>query len=215
MGSSPCGIAFVARHGQTASNLRGRYAGRSDEPLTPEGRAEAAALVRRVAPYGIAEVWTSRIARARETADLVAAALRVPVHLDPRLDEMLLGPWEGLTEAEAAARFPEAYGLWLTRPDRVELPGRETLAQVAERACAAVSDAAARRQPTLLISHVAPIRVAALAHLGLPLRYYKRVSVANAAAIEIEPEAGRVRRIGSKRQLSDELRLSAAAGEVA
>src|SRR2546422_10863001 len=85
-----------------------------------------------------------------------------------------MGPWEGLTEAQVADRFADAYALWCTLPDRLALDGRETLAAVAGRVTAALSDAAGRPRPLLLMTHVAPLRVAVLRTLGLPLRPYKR-----------------------------------------
>ena len=190
-GNGPRGLTnlsavYVARHGQTLSNVLHRYAGSSAEPLTAAGRAQALGSAERFAGMGIAEVWTSEIARAAETAHIVGERLGVPVVSDARLNEMRMGPWEGLTECEVEARFGEAYRTWLSEPDRLVLPGRETLAQLASRVLPAVQDAAAASRRVLLISHVAPIRVAALMVLGLSLSAYKRLSVQNGDCLRLD-----------------------------
>lgn len=212
VGLRPCGLTWLVRHGQTVSNLESRYAGRGGEPLTDAGRAQMASLGDRLSSRGIRALWSSELARAQESARILADVLDVPLRTEPRLNEMLLGPWEGLTEDEVAARFPEALGLWRTRPDRLALDGRETLEQVSVRISSAVREAAALPRPAVLLTHVAPIRVAALTFLGLPLRYYKRVDVGNAAAILVEPDTGRVSRLGERSLLVDELLLPTAVG---
>lgn len=160
----------------------------------------------RLASRGIGGVWSSEIARARESAGILGEVLGVPLRTDDRLNEMLLGPWEGLTEDEVAERHPETFALWLARPARVALPGRETLAHVRERISAAVREAAGLPHPLVLVTHVAPIRVAALAFLGLPLGHYKRVDVGNASAILIEPGFGRVCRLDESGSLAEEFK---------
>jgi broad specificity phosphatase PhoE len=177
---------FLARHGETASNLENRYAGRTPEPLIRSGRAQIARLADTLAAHGITQIWTSSVGRALESARMVGDRLGLSPRIDERLDEMRLGPWEGRTEGEVAREFPEAYALWLTQPDQVALQGRETLGQVAARAMAVVADARATSEAVLLITHVAPIRVAVLSTLRLPLAAYKRVAVPNGSCIRLE-----------------------------
>ena len=205
--SSP---VYVVRHGQTRSNLVGRYAGGSDEPLTEVGKAQIGELALRLRDRGVAEIWTSEIARARETAEILAEDLKAPVIPDPRLNEMVMGPWEGLLELEVASQYPEAYALWQERPDLVSLPERESLAMVERRIVAALGDAARRSQPVLLVTHVAPMRVAALSLLGLPLRHYKEISVSNAECFVAEPDRGDIRRLASTDSLSAKMPAEAA-----
>jgi broad specificity phosphatase PhoE len=196
---------FMARHGETHSNRVGRYAGRSSESLSDAGRRQMADLASRLAAYGVGEVWTSEIARAQQSAEIVAHALGLPIRVDDRLNEIVMGPWEGLTEAQIATRFPDAYALWQTRPDSVRLDGRETLEHVASRVLAVLRETVPRPRPVLLITHVAPLRTAVLEVLGVSLRYYKRVGVSNAECIIVDYNARDVRRLGASRPLRDEL----------
>jgi broad specificity phosphatase PhoE len=198
-------LVYLARHGQTESNLLRRYAGASSESVTHAGRAEMSGLAARLGACGIAEIRTSDVTRARESADVIGRVLSVPVRVDARLNEMRMGPWEGLTEVEVAARFPEAYTLWRTVPDRLTLDGRETLDELAVRVAAAVRDAAQRPAPVLLMTHVAPIRVAVLRALGLSLALYKHVRVHNGTCVRIHGVHADVHRLGEARSLREEL----------
>ncbi|MDR7483057.1 MAG: histidine phosphatase family protein [Armatimonadota bacterium] len=174
---------YLVRHGQTASNLEGRYAGRSKEPLTPTGVAQARRAAERLRPFGIASLWTSPIARARQTAEIIGQMLGVPVVLDDGLTEMAMGPWEGLVEEEVAARYPADFQVWQERPSALRLPGRETLAAVQARALDAVQRIGERTgaQPAVAVTHVALIRCLYLFARGLPLDSYKTVDVPNTA----------------------------------
>lgn len=180
---------FIARHGETQSNLTNLYAGRSPEPLTRVGRAQVNHLAGGLAALGIGQIWTSSIGRALESARLLGERLGLSVRVDSRLDEMQLGPWEGRTEEEVARDFPDAYALWLSQPDQVRLDGRETLGQVAARVMAAVADAEATRAGVLLMTHVAPMRVAVLSVLRCPLAAYKRLVVPNASCVRLDRAA--------------------------
>jgi probable phosphoglycerate mutase len=201
----PVTLTYLARHGQTASNLLRRYGGSSSESLTDAGRAEMSALATRLGGCGIAEIRTSEVTRARESADLIGRGLGVPVRVDARLNEMRLGPWEGLTEDEVAARFPEACAVWHMVPDRLTMDGRETLDELAARVAAAVRDAAQRPAPVLLMTHVAPIRVAVLRTLGLSLALYKHVRVHNGTCVTIHGVHADVHRLGEARSLREEI----------
>ncbi len=195
----------MARHGQTESNLLSRYAGFSSEPITRVGRAQMMDLATRLELCGIAEIWTSDVARAQESADLVGQVFRVPVRADPRLNEMRLGPWEGLTEVEVAATFPAEYALWCAAPDQVELKGRETLTALADRVANVVLEAARQCRPVLLMTHVAPIRVAVLTTLGVPLRYYRRMEVRNGECVIVDRDTLDVSRLVEARSLRSDL----------
>jgi len=203
-------LVYLARHGQTESNLLRRYAGRSAERITDLGRGQMGGLAARLGLCGIGEIWTSEVARAHESADLVARILGVPVRTDARLNEIRMGPWEGLTEAEVAHRYPAAHALWCTVPDRVVLDGRETLDALAGRVLPAVHEAARQPHPVLLMTHVAPVRVGVLAALSLPLRYYKRLHVANGDAVVVDGAQGEARRLGEQGSLKPRLLISGA-----
>jgi broad specificity phosphatase PhoE len=123
-----------------------------------------------------------------ESATLISRALGIPLQEDARLAEMSMGPWEGLTEAEVELTYPREYLIWNTTPARLEMKGRETLSVLASRVMEVVEEARRQTRPVLLMTHVAPMRVAALSVLGLDLNCYKRLHVPNAACLILDPQ---------------------------
>ena len=116
----------LLRHGHTAWNRAGQIQGRSDIPLDDSARAELAGFAL-PAPWDAAELWSSPLSRAVQTAEIVAG--RAPL-TDPGLTEMFWGKWEGKKGLELKAdpasgfRDIEHWG-WHYRP-----PGGETPAEV-------------------------------------------------------------------------------------
>ncbi|PZQ92033.1 MAG: histidine phosphatase family protein [Leifsonia xyli] len=115
-------LAFV-RHGQTDWNRDGRFQGSSDIPLNDTGREQARDAERMLEEWSWDAVVSSPLSRARETAEIVAAGLGLPLGpAYPELAERDYGPLEGMSDAEVMARWPDrAY------------PGAETLDSVVER----------------------------------------------------------------------------------
>lgn len=161
----------LVRHGTPEGAETRRFIGHLDVPLAPAGEAEARALARRLAGARLAAVYASDLARARRTAELLAAphGLR-PVPL-PGLREFAMGLWEGLTAEEIRARDAAAYEAWMADVGRFQFPGGENLAQVAARAWAAFEDIVARHRGEALavVAHGGPIRAILCRALDLPL----------------------------------------------
>ncbi|MGY1631215.1 histidine phosphatase family protein [Geodermatophilus sp. SYSU D01186] len=134
---------LIWRHGRTEWNATGRFQGQLDPPLDAEGRGQAARTAPQLAatgplPQGTVVV-SSDLTRAAETAATLTGLLGVPLRLDPRLREVGLGCWEGLTRDEVAERHPDQYADWLAgRPVRGR--GGEDPATVPDRALAALQD---------------------------------------------------------------------------
>src|SRR5437764_15194656 len=90
----------LLRHGRTEWNATGRFQGQMDSPLDGIGRAQAEAAAVAVAPMRPDAIVTSDLSRAMDTAAAVAAEAGVEPVTDPRLRELFLGSWQGLTRAE-------------------------------------------------------------------------------------------------------------------
>lgn len=118
----------LLRHGHTSWNRLGRIQGRTDIPLDSEAERQLAAL-RLPQPWIAAELWSSPLARARRTAELVAD--RKP-RTSPALTEMDWGAWEGaygqhlIDDPQSDYRHIEAWG-WNYTPPNGESP--QTLKQ--------------------------------------------------------------------------------------
>jgi len=100
-------LAFV-RHGQTDWNREGRLQGSSDIPLNETGREQAREAVTMLEAWTWDAVVSSPLARARDTARILADGLGLP--LGPAYDELAerdYGPLEGTSSAAAIARWPD------------------------------------------------------------------------------------------------------------
>jgi broad specificity phosphatase PhoE len=99
---------LLVRHGESTWNAQSRWQGQADPPLSALGERqaeEAAESLTKVA--SITAVWTSDLARARRTAEIIATRLRIDVVRDePRLRERDVGSWSGLTREQIEERWP-------------------------------------------------------------------------------------------------------------
>jgi broad specificity phosphatase PhoE len=115
---------LLLRHGETEWSLSGQHTGRTDIPLLPSGRAQAEALRPLLSSLSFAEVLSSPLRRARDTAEL--AGLK-GVRIDDDLREWNYGEDEGLTTQQILAKRP-GWKFW-----EEGCPGGETPADVGLR----------------------------------------------------------------------------------
>ncbi len=159
----------LVRHGRTAWNAEGRGQGHADVGLDDVGHAQArVAAPWLAATYAPSLLWTSDLARARETASYVEGATGLSARVDPRLREYDLGQRTGLTMSEFAARFPDEHDAWC-RGAYGAVPGAESTDDVHARIVPAVRELLAATAPgdtALAVTHGASLRVAVTALLG-------------------------------------------------
>ncbi len=99
------------RHGESIGNAESRWQGQSDYPLTERGRAQARALAERWKSEAVKFdlVIASPLVRAKETAEIIASALKAKIEIDPILLERNIGEMEGLTADEVRKRPQPPY----------------------------------------------------------------------------------------------------------
>jgi probable phosphoglycerate mutase len=150
---------WLARHGETEWARLGRHTGRTDVPLTDTGRAQAAALGRRLAGHDFELVLTSPLSRAVETT-AIAGFGGVAV-ADRDLREWDYGELEGRLTEDIREDYP-GWTIW-----RGPWPGGETLDDVAARADHVLERIAGAQGDVLVVSHGHLLRVLAARWLGL------------------------------------------------
>ena len=146
---------LLVRHGETDWNSEGRLQGHTDRPLSYFGRRQAQQLAEELDGEELEAIYSSDLARARETAEIVGRKLGLPTVLDPDLREKDWGTWEGLTAAER---------------DRVEFVGESTEAHQ-ERILRALRRIA-KRHPggrVLVVTHGGSMRRVQTAALGMAM----------------------------------------------
>ncbi|MFG1805938.1 histidine phosphatase family protein [Streptomyces sp. NPDC049040] len=155
---------LLVRHGQTEWSLSGRHTGRTDIPLTDEGRRTARLLGDRLAgaPWnGLrdVEVRTSPLRRAADTCH--EAGFAGAKEWDALL-EWDYGDYEGLKPAEIQALRP-GWNIW-----RNGVPGGESPDDVAVRADDVVAWARSAQRDVLVFAHGHVLRMLGARWLGLP-----------------------------------------------
>jgi probable phosphoglycerate mutase len=161
-------LTHLLRHGQTVHTPERRYSGRNELPLSPMGQAEAVAAAERAVELGIEVVVASPLRRTRETAEIVAGRLDLPVEYDDDLVELDFGDLEGLTLEEARSKHPLALRRFAADV-AVRAPGGESIADVAARVGRARARILSRHagRTVLVVSHVTPIKLMLAAGLGV------------------------------------------------
>jgi broad specificity phosphatase PhoE len=167
---------LLVRNGATEWTRERRVAGRRDLPLSAEGRAQSQLLAERLRDIEIAEILSSPLPRAFETAETIAAPHKLDVARDPRLTDLHAGKWEGMRHSEVAAN-PE-YKAFLNDPVGRNVPGGEPLMEVRDRMIGSVQQALTDNElgaVVVLVSHAAPLRILVAHYLGMSLAHYHRL----------------------------------------
>jgi ribonuclease H / adenosylcobalamin/alpha-ribazole phosphatase len=199
----PSTTFVLLRHGETPHTVERRFSGgtgRGGDPgLSDRGRLQvqrAADHLRRVAgdpgthhaPHPpIDVVLTSPMARTRETAAVVAAALDLPVTLAPGFRECDFGAWDGLTYEQVRQDFGVGLAEWFASTD-VAPPEGESFADVQRRIASARDDVVSEHagRTVLVVTHVTPIKSMVRLALGAPTEALFRMELAPASLSSIE-----------------------------
>jgi broad specificity phosphatase PhoE len=150
----------LVRHGETEWAREERHTGRTDVPLTGEGRREAEVLGRRLVGYTFALVLTSPLRRAVDTCRLAGLDAAADVRQD--LAEWDYGRYEGRTTPEIRVEAP-GWSLW-----RDGCPGGETAADVGRRADRLIAELRPLAGDAAVFAHGHLLRVLAARWVGMP-----------------------------------------------
>ncbi|MBN1529806.1 MAG: histidine phosphatase family protein [Thermoleophilaceae bacterium] len=149
----------LARHGETEWSRTGKHTGRTDVPLTDEGRVQAELLGTSLAGIRFERIYTSPLSRAADTCRL--AGLGDSALVRDELVEWDYGEYEGRTTAEIREERP-GWILW-----RDGCPGGESMADVGARADRILAELEGLAGPAALFAHGHVLRVLAARWLGL------------------------------------------------
>jgi broad specificity phosphatase PhoE len=176
---------YLLRHGESEANVAGVINNDPSRPvdLTPRGRAQAEAAARRLAGVAFTAAYSSGFPRARQTAEILLAGLRLSGRLQLRLDARLNERRSGLD-----GRPVEAFN-GLVRPDPVHIrpPAGESFLDQMERLRGFLDDLADALSagPVLAVSHENPI-LAATALAGRDPEAAARAGLGNADWVVVD-----------------------------
>ena len=183
---------ILIRHGDLGDRLRGRYIGRTDAPLSVEGRRQAAALAGPLAQLpSKASVLVSPLCRTRETAEF-ALGRGANFAVDPDLREIDFGRWEGMGFAEILAADPAAVDRWAALAEDFAFPDGDSIRNFRKRIGATAERIAADPAGTVVVvTHGGVIRFLICHFLGLPDRAHLLFDVQPASISEIRIDGGK------------------------
>jgi probable phosphoglycerate mutase len=182
---------ILVRHGRTMLTESHRLSGRGgeDPQLSEAGIQDAQAVAQELSkvshsgPYAKVlrptVVVSSPIARTRETAAIIATKLGIAVEINNDVAEISFGDWDGHTNQEVAANWPDHFEQW--RGDvKIAPPGGESLEDFDVRVQNGLADILNKYegQTVIVVSHVMPIRGFLKSALQAGWPAYWRTSVA-------------------------------------
>jgi broad specificity phosphatase PhoE len=152
-------VLTIVRHGRTRANADGLLLGRADPVLDELGATQARALAGALGPTGdgpAPRIVSSPLQRARQTAAAIADRYGVEVEIDDRWIELDYGELDGRPLAEVPA---DLWDRW--REDAGYVPaGGESLRALRRRVEEATEEWLAGGEPTIVVTHVSPIKAA-------------------------------------------------------
>lgn len=182
---------ILIRHGDLGARRRGRYIGRTDAPLSAEGRRQASALAGPLARLNGASLLVSPLRRTRETA-AIALGRGANFTVDSDLREIDFGRWEGMGFAEILAADPAAVDRWAAMAEDFTFPDGENIGNFRTRIGAAAGRIAADPAGTaVVVTHGGVIRFLICHFLGLPDRAHLLFDVQPASISEIRIDGGK------------------------
>jgi probable phosphoglycerate mutase len=174
---------LAIRHGQTAWNADARIQGHQDIELDAVGHWQAGRLAQALDHEDLQAIYSSDLARARQTASPLQQTLGLASGTDSGLRERCFGEFEGLSFAQVEQRWPQQAASWRRREPDYSPAGGESLRAFRERVLAAMARLvhAHRGQSIALVTHGGVLDVLYREAMHLPLDAPRTWQIANAS----------------------------------
>lgn len=174
----------LIRHGEPVGGRR--YRGQIDDPLSEKGWRQMREAVADHCPWQ--RIVSSPLSRCSAFAEELAGRHGLPLQLEPRLQEIGFGEWEGKSADELTAADPQCLWRFYRDPLNNTPPGAETLAAFRDRVIAAWDDLLRDHagQHVLVVGHAGMMRMILRHVLEMPLAHVFRLQVDNACISRIQ-----------------------------
>lgn len=183
---------YLVRHGETEWNKLGRFQGQCDVQLNDAGLEQARTIALAAREWDLSAIYASPLTRTMQVASRVGDSLGLPVSARDGLMELGLGELEGVTGEEMRAGWPQVFDTWNRSPERVCMPGGESLAALEERSWQVILELQEVHGPEenlAVVSHNFTIRAICGKVLGLPLANFHRMRLALGSISVFEMDA--------------------------
>ncbi len=183
---------ILIRHGETEWNVSEVFRGRIDIKLNRTGIKQAELLAGYLSERKIDAIYSSPLQRALKTAETISGCHGLDVKIAPGLIDFDCGEWQGLSLQEVKDSQKETYAEWASRPERVKIPGGESLDDVTQRAMKIVDDVIVKYGgAVVLVAHRVVNKVLICALLGLNNSHFWNIRQDNCGITTFAYENGR------------------------
>jgi broad specificity phosphatase PhoE len=184
---------ILARHGQTAWNAAEVFRGQIDIKLDETGLKQAELLAGYLSHRKFEAIYSSPLRRAVQTAEAIARYHGLAVEIDPGLNDMNFGEWQGFSIQDVRIRFSELFEMWVSDPHRVRIPSGESLDDVRQRTLTLVNRIVNKHEGkvVVLVSHRVVNKVLICALLGLDNSHFWNIRLDTCGMTTFELDDGR------------------------
>ncbi len=152
---------YLIRHGETELNKEFRFIGRTDDPLSAKGLAQAKEAADYLSNADIKAVYSSDLKRATQTAEIIAKPHGLKIKISSDLREIDFGDWEALAYDEIDKLYHGTLKDWLEDPVNTQIPGGEPWDRFRERILSAIREIAGKEKDgnVAVVMHGGPIKL--------------------------------------------------------
>jgi len=174
-------LIFLLRHGQIQGHETKRFTGgRTDTPLDDIGRAQAISWQRPFSEIRFGAIYSSELKRCIETAELICPEKEIDI--DPRINEIDMGTWDGKSFAELCETMPQQFERRGSQIDHFRPPGGESFNDLSDRVlpffkgCGEAGESQQLNR-ILVVTHAGVIRVLVSSLLGINLKQIFQIKI--------------------------------------
>lgn len=153
---------LLIRHGESAANRAGVFAGNYDAELLEHGFIQARCTAKYISEnYNVTKVFASDLHRAYHTGKCVADELGLEVSKNSNLREIAAGKWDGVSFEEIYKNWSEEFTIWMNDLAHASCPGGETVTGLGERVFGELGRIARENdgETIVIATHATPVRV--------------------------------------------------------
>jgi len=182
---------LLVRHGSTSLDNATRFWGKTDVALSHVGIRQAEKLRDRLATQKINAAYSSRLKRARATAEIITAGVTDITPL-AELDEINFGWIEGLTFEEIQKLHPDLAREMANWGFRQKFPGGESLDELDNRLQGFLKRLSKHKpeETVLIVAHGGTLRALICDLLGIGLEHWRQMQFdfASLSIVETYPQ---------------------------
>lgn len=170
-------LIYLIRHGETVSNVEGRFRGRANIPLSENGLRQSSDLAEELRDIPLDVIYSSPLTRSLQTADFIARTQGLEVIPNEKFHNIDLGEWTDRPKAEIQKTYPRLWQRWITEPEDMVLPGGESIIDVMHRSYKGLIEVieAHKGKTVAIVSHRAVLKPLISAIIGICKPFFWKI----------------------------------------